>query len=91
MFSTRSCSHLRFARWMKLVNPASQNVHRTTTGRQFHLERALSIRMKKLGGSHPDTVSAQNNLEFIRKKVRVQLGRLAGKPRIQPLRKAWHY
>ena len=46
------------------------------------LERALSIRMKKLGGSHPDTISSQNNLESVQKKVRAQhLARLVGKPR----------
>ena len=33
------------------------------------LERALSIRTKKLGENHPDTVSSQNNLEIVRKKV----------------------
>lgn len=32
------------------------------------LERALSIRVEKLGGTHPDTVSARNNLEFVKKK-----------------------
>lgn len=34
------------------------------------LERALSIRVEKLGGSHPDTVSCQNSLEIARQKVR---------------------
>lgn len=33
------------------------------------LERALSIRMLKLGGSNPDTVNTQNSLEFTREKV----------------------
>ncbi|CAN0492088.1 unnamed protein product, partial [Laminaria digitata] len=33
------------------------------------LERALSIRTKKLGGNHPYTVSTQNSLELVRKKV----------------------
>lgn len=46
------------------------------------LERALSI-CKKLGESHPVRVSAQSNLERIRQKVRLQLGRFAGKPGTQ--------
>ncbi|CAM9992802.1 unnamed protein product, partial [Ectocarpus sp. 8 AP-2014] len=33
------------------------------------LERALSIRMKALGSSHPDTVAIQNKLEQGRKQV----------------------
>ncbi|CAN0519334.1 unnamed protein product [Ectocarpus sp. 12 AP-2014] len=33
------------------------------------LKRALSIRTKKLGENHPDTVSSQNTLEIVRKKV----------------------
>ena len=37
----------------------------------------------KLGGNHPDTVSTQNILEIVRKKVRAQLGRLVGKPHAQ--------
>ena len=37
----------------------------------------------KLGGNHPDTVSTQNSLEIVRKKVRAQLGRLVGKPHAQ--------
>ncbi|CAB1096067.1 unnamed protein product [Ectocarpus sp. CCAP 1310/34] len=32
------------------------------------LERALSIRMKKLGENHPDTVSTQNSLDVVRRK-----------------------
>ncbi|CAM9754953.1 unnamed protein product, partial [Pylaiella littoralis] len=44
------------------------------------LERALSIRTKKLGGNHLYTVSTQNSLERVRKKVRAQLDRLVGKP-----------
>lgn len=39
--------------------------------------------MKNLGGSHPDTVAAQTNLELVRQRVRAQLGHLAGKPRAQ--------
>ena len=50
------------------------------------LERALSIRTKKLGENHPDTVSSQNSLEIARKKVRAQLGRLVVKRRrAQPI------
>lgn len=49
------------------------------------LEEALSIRTKKLGENHPDTVKSQNNLEIVRKKVRAQLGRLVGKRHAQPI------
>lgn len=49
------------------------------------LERAVSIRMEKLGENHPDTVSSQNNLEIVRKKVREQFGRLVGKRHAQPI------
>lgn len=45
------------------------------------LERVLSIRVEKLGGGHPDTVSTRTDLEFVQQKVRPQLGRLVGKPR----------
>ncbi|CAN0202076.1 unnamed protein product, partial [Ectocarpus fasciculatus] len=38
------------------------------------LERALSIRTKKLGDKHPDTVSTQNWLEHVREKIRAQVG-----------------
>lgn len=48
------------------------------------LERALSIHMKKLGGSHPDTLSSQNNLEIVRQKVRAQLSGRVGKRSIYP-------
>lgn len=58
MFSTRSCSHLRFARWMKLVNPASQNVHRTTTGRQFHSWRGPCQSASRSSGGATQTRSA---------------------------------
>ena len=37
----------------------------------------------KLGGNHPYTVSVQNRLETVLKKVRAQLGRLVGKPHAQ--------
>ncbi|CAN0216421.1 unnamed protein product [Ectocarpus sp. 13 AM-2016] len=33
------------------------------------LERALTIRTKKLGENHPDTVGTRNRLEFVREKV----------------------
>lgn len=49
------------------------------------MERALSIRTKKLGENHPGTVSSQNSLEIVRKKVRAQLGRLVVKRRAQPI------
>lgn len=38
------------------------------TGAISLLERALSIRVEKLGGNHPDTVSTQNTLETVKKK-----------------------
>lgn len=37
------------------------------------VERALSICMKKLGGSHPYVIGSQNLLEFVGQKVRAQL------------------
>lgn len=40
--------------------------------------------MKKLGGSHPDTVSSQNNLKIVRQKVRAQLSGRVGKRNIYP-------
>ena len=40
------------------------------------LERALSIRTKKLGDNHPDTVSTHNGLEVVRKEACAQLGSL---------------
>lgn len=35
-------------------------------------ERALSIREKKLGTDHPDTVNTQRGLEFVRKQLRAE-------------------
>ena len=42
----------------------------------------------KLGGNHPYTVSVQNRLEIVLKKVRAQLGRLVGKPDAQGIAQA---
>lgn len=42
------------------------------------LERALGIRVEKLGVHHPDTVSTQNALDTGNMKVRAQLVRLVG-------------
>lgn len=45
------------------------------------LKMALSIRMKKLGGNHPDTVSVRNSLEVVRKRFVYIWGHLGGMPR----------
>jgi len=72
------------------VSPASQPSPQSKHPEAIALlERALSIRMKKLGESHPDTVGAQSNLEFVRGKFEGRwwtvLGWLSvGKPRAYP-------
>ncbi|CBJ28328.1 Tetratricopeptide repeat family [Ectocarpus siliculosus] len=43
-------------------------------------ERALSIRTRKLGGSHPDTAGTRNGLDVVRRKARLELVRIEGNP-----------
>lgn len=69
------------------INPASSQppLQEKYTEAVPLLERALSIRTKTLGRNHPDTVSSQNGLNFVRAKVRARLAHLVGKRHAPPI------